>query len=120
MDKARQNLVVEPRWISIDEISVSADIHLDQANHRWEVTVILSQPPDTGSIQGYEIDAQFLDESNNAMRQEKRPLGPLPETAEELRSAADARFQFRANGHLPAHLLVICRDQRIKFRVVHN
>jgi hypothetical protein len=112
------NYVVDPRWLSIDEIRISADIRRDQQAQYWQVTVILSRTSNQAPIYGHEVDAQLIDEQGTALNVIKRSSGPLVELFEALRISVDVPFQFQDSGYAPARLLATYQGQTVQFRII--
>src|SRR6266542_836138 len=119
MDETISNhdYVVDPRWLSIGEIRITADIHRDQRAQRWRITVVLSRTPNQAPIHAQAVDAQLIDDQGTALNVIERPAGPFVELSEALRISVDAPFQFQDSGYAPAQLLVTYQGQTVQFRI---
>jgi hypothetical protein len=115
---ANRNLTVEPRSITLGEVSVNAVIRSESSPQRWQVIVVLSRAPNLPAVQGDEVEAQLFDACGTPLRLVERPQGDLVEVGSSLGTSVNAGFRFQDSGTTLARLLVHYQGNTARFRVV--
>jgi hypothetical protein len=110
-------LGVEPFSLPLGDVQLSAVIRPNEANQRWDVTVVISRAPGLPLMRADEVDAQLIDAQNQFFKVLARPTGLLVSAGGSLSESSNAVFQFQATQNTPAQLNITYHGQPVHFRL---
>ena len=115
---SQHDFALEPRTSTVAGMSVLAQVTADKSKDSWDVTIVFSRAVGLPPMQAEEVDAQLIDTRGKAKPVVERPSGPLVEFGGSLGNSVNASFRFHDSRLEPGELVVTCRGETARFRVV--
>jgi len=113
-------LSLDPPRAPMNDMTVTAQIELDEARSAWQVVVVFTRPPTQAAMKAADVEVEMTADDGEPLRIVQAPDGDgfLPEVGDPRAISVNARYLFARGASRPSRLVIRHGGEELSFRLL--